>query len=101
MEVKKISMDIPVDYYNWIKDENINMTELFKEAIERVRYKRTQKVSPLMFLASIMGVVFSVALIGIGLTPSPIHIFTRGFLCALGGFLAITTTTAYIKNKRQ
>jgi hypothetical protein len=101
MEVKKISMDIPVEDYDWLKSENINMTELFKGAIENLRYRREKKVAPLMFLVSIMGIVFSIALIGIGLLESPIHVFTRAFLCALGGFLAITTTTAYIRNKRQ
>jgi len=101
MEVKKISMDIPVEDYNWLKDENINMTELFKGAIERVRYNKTEKVSPLMFLASIMGIVFSIALIGIGLTPTPIHFFTRGFLCVLGGVMAVSTMTAYIRSKRK
>jgi len=101
MEVKKISMDIPVDDYKWLKDNNINMTELFKNSIDGLRYQREKKVSPLMFLVSIMGIVFSVALIGIGLTPTPIHDFTRGFLCVLGGILAISTMTLYIRNKRQ
>ena len=101
MDVKKISMDIPVDYYNWLKDENINMTELFKEAIEELRYKKEQKISPLMFLASVMGIVFGVTLIGIGLTPTPIPVFTRAFLCVLGGILSVTTMTAYMRSKRQ
>lgn len=101
MEVKKISMDIPVEDYNFLKDTNINMTELFKEAIEKTRYQTKQKTSPLLFLVSVMGIVFSIALIGIGLTPTPIHIFTRGFLCALGGLLAVITMTVYIRSKRQ
>ena len=101
MEVKKISMDIPVDDYTWLKDTGINMTELFKNAIERERYVIEKKISPLLFLVSVMGVVFSIALVGIGLTPTPIHIFTRAFLCILGGFLAVITMTVYLRNKRQ
>lgn len=101
MEAKKISMDVPIDDYNWLKDENINMTDLFKEAVKKKRYHIKQKMNPLLFLAAVMGIVFSVALIGIGLTPTPIHIFTRSLLCALGGFLAIVTMLVYIRSKRD
>ena len=100
MEVKKISMDIPVDDYNFLKESNVNMTDLFKNAINDLKFnKKVQKHSPLMFLATIMGIVFSVALIGIGLTPTPIHYFTRAFLCFLGGILAVSTMTVYIRSK--
>ena len=101
MSVKKISMDIPMDDYTFLKDSNINMTELFKVAIEKERIQSKKKVSSLMFLASMMGMVFSVVLIAIGLTPSPISNITRGILCITGGVMAVSTMILYVREKRE
>ena len=101
MEMKKISMDIPIEDYNFLKDSNINMTELFRLSIDRIRQHKKEKVSSLMFLASVMGIVFSITLIGIGLTTTPIDYFMRGLLCILGGVLAVASMLAYNRERRK
>jgi len=90
--------------YDWLEKEenrNINRSDLFRKAVDKLRYKQDeeekQHVSPLMFLVSVMGIVFSISLIGIAVTPSPIHIFARGLLTLLGGFLALLTSVTYYK----
>lgn len=95
---KQISIVIPQEMYNWLDEHrSINRSELFREAVDSLMTKDKQKVDPLLFLASIMGIVFSIALIGIGITPTPIHVFTRGLLALLGGILALSTSYLYLR----
>jgi hypothetical protein len=99
-ESKNISITIPEHMYTWLEEhKEINRSALFRKAIEATMNK--QKVSSLMFLVSIMGIAFSVALIGIGVTESPINIFVRGIMMLLGGFLAIATMFLYYRERKQ
>lgn len=99
-EQKIISINIPVSMYDWLeKHKNINRSQLFRRAVEGKMNNLSvqQKVSPLMYLISIMGIVFSIALIGIAVTPTPIHNYARGLMALLGGILAISTSILYYK----
>jgi len=101
-QYRKISITIPEGMYDWLeKHREINRSQLFRDAVEREKHFTEEKISPLMFLISIMGYVFSVVLICIALTPTPIHQTTRGFLGLLGGFLAFATAMLYQKEKKN
>ena len=103
-DFQRISITIPEWMYQWLDEhKEINRSKLFREAVLREQNVITEskKISPLMFLASVMGIVFSIALIGIGLTPTPIHIWTRGLLTLLGGFLAVMTALLYQKERKK
>lgn len=95
---KQISIVIPQEMYDWLDEHrNINRSELFRKAVQSLMTKEKQKIDPLLFLTSIMGIVFSIALIGIAITPTPIHTTTRGLLALLGGILALSTSYLYFK----
>lgn len=105
MEDKKIiTINIPVAMYDWLEQhKNINRSQLFREAVEaKIHNIKTQhQISPLMYLVSIMGIVFSVALIGIAITPTPIHPSARALLALLGGILAVSTSVVYYKEHKH
>ena len=94
-----ISISVPKDMKVWLETEgkHINRSELFREAV--LQRQKPTRVSSVVFLISIMGIVFSIALIGIGVTPSPIHYITRAFLALLGGILALMTSIVYYKER--
>ena len=102
-ENRTISISIPQWMYDWLEKDGkkINRSKLFREAVELKMKPRQQKVSSLMFLISIMGIVFSIALIGIAITPSPINIYARAMMALLGGFMALLTTVTYYKEKME
>jgi len=99
---KIISINIPIEMKRWLDEhQHINRSELFRKAVVREQQISDNKVSPLMFLISIMGIVFSVVLISIGMTPSPLHQFMRAAMTLLGGFLAISTSLVYYKERKK
>ena len=98
----RISIAIPSEMYRWLeKNKGINRSKLFRKAVDTIRNPGVKKMTPLMFLASIMGFVFSIALIGIAVTPSPILIAIRAMLALLGGFMAIATAICYYKEQTR
>jgi hypothetical protein len=98
---KNISLTIPESMYSWLEEhKEINRSSLFREAVESKINPTKRHVSSLMFLASMMGIIFSVALIGIGVTSSPIDINVRGILTISGGILAIATMALYYKETK-
>jgi len=103
-EQKVISINIPVGMYDWLeKHRDINRSQLFRKAVKGVMNGSIvqRKVSPLMYLIPIMGIVFSIALIGIAVTPTPIHNYARGLMALLGGVLAISTAILYYKESKE
>jgi hypothetical protein len=101
-EQKIISVNIPKSMYDWLEQHSeINRSQLFRETIENKMKGKTQRVSSLMFLASVMGIVMSVVLVCIALVPSWIHIYIRGIMGILGGILAVTTTLLYYKEQKR
>ena len=98
----KITVVIPSGMKEWLDNhKEINRSQLVRDAIFQKMQPEQQKVGPLMFLVSIMGIVFSIALIGIAVTPSPIHYYGRALLALLGGFLAIATSISYYKESKR
>ena len=102
-EPKTISISIPMWMYNWLEKEGkqINRSKLFREAVEFRMKPQIEKVSPVMFLVSIFGICFSIALIGIGVTPSPIDQWARALLALLGGVMAVTTSLVYYRARKE
>lgn len=102
-EPKTISISIPMWMYNWLEKEGkqINRSKLFREAVEYKMKPQVEKVSPVMFLVSIFGICFSITLIGIGITPSPINIYARAVMALLGGVMAMTTSMVYYKERKR
>lgn len=103
-DTRLISISIPAEMYNWLEEnKKINRSQLFREAVLRVKgdVQEQQNVPSLMFLVSIMGIVFSIALIGIAITPTPVHVITRAILALLGGFLAFTTSLLYYRERKK
>ena len=98
---KNISLTIPESMYSWLEEhKEINRSSLFREAVE-IKMNPKKHVSSLMFLASIMGIIFSIALIGIGVTESPIDVNIRSLLTLLGGILAVSTMVLYYKERKS
>lgn len=62
---------------------------------------QVEKVSPVMFVVSVLGICFSITLIGIGVTPSPIDVYARAMMALLGGVMAVTTSLAYYKERKR
>ena len=101
VDYKKISMDIPIDMHDWLKDHNINMSDLFRKAALNLMYEQHARLPPIFLLASVMSIMFSVVLISIGITPTPIHIITRLSLILIGGFMGIITTIYFYREKER
>jgi len=100
---KTISINIPQSMYDWLSNEGkqINRSELFRQAVnEKMNFKKG-KVSPTVFLISVMGIVFSIAILGIAITPSPINVYARGLMCILSGILAFATSSTYLKETQK
>jgi hypothetical protein len=91
-----------MDMYKWLcNHKEINRSKLFRDAVRFKQKNIERKISPLVFLASIMGICFSVVLIGISLTPSPIGDPLRAILGLLGGILAVATMIVYVKERKS
>lgn len=102
-EVQKISINIPLSMYEWLNNDGkeINRSDLFRQAVKAKMFQEKGKVQPEIFLISIMGLVFSISLLGIAITPSPINIFARAIMGILAGFLAVSTSTTYLKERKK
>lgn len=97
----QINVVIPNEMKEWLdKHPEINRSELFRNAVNAKKNITEQKISPLMFLASIMGIIMSISLIGIATTPY-LSVPIRAVLSLLGGILAVTTIFVYIKETRD
>lgn len=105
MESKKhcqINVVIPPEMKEWLdKHPNINRSELFRQAVESKKNAVEGKVSSLFFLASVMGIMFGVVLILLGIAPSPLTKPIRAILCLIGGFMAFLSSLLYLKESRQ
>jgi len=87
--------------YEWLeKHKEINRSEIFRETIKKIQSPSKKKVSPLMFLATIMGIIFSICLIGISTTIYLIPEL-RAVIAILGGILAVSTSMLYYKESRR
>jgi len=101
-EDKVITINIPMSMYKWLQNhKEINRSKLFREAVSFKMKNMEHKMNPLMFLMSVMGIVFSISLVGIAVTPSPIHVYARALMALLGGFLALTTSVVYVKERNR
>jgi hypothetical protein len=99
---KIISISIPQSMDEWLdQHSDINRSDLFRQAVFGRMYPRKNRMSPLVFFISIMGIAFSVALIGISLTPIPLYQVIRTVLPVLGGILAVATGVLIYKEGRK
>ena len=99
---KVITLNIPMDMYKWLqKHKDINRSKLFREAVYFKMKNMEHKMNPLMFLMSVMGIVFSIALVGIAITPSPIHLYAKALMALLGGILALITSIVYVRERNR
>jgi len=104
METQKISMDIPVDMYDWLKENKVNRTKLFKKAANDLRYGEDVKertTSSLYFLISIIGICFASIPIAVGSFMSALNIQTRAFLVIIGALTILLTTLLLYKTKEK
>ena len=98
---KQISIVIPNSMYEWLeKHKEINRSEIFRQAVKKIQSPSKNKVSPLMFLATIMGITFSICLIGISTT---VYLMPElnAIIAILGGILAVSTAMLYYKERRR
>jgi len=104
-ETKKdhiISLNIPETMYQWLEEhKDINRSDEFRNAILKKMYPSKHGISPLVFFVSTMGLVFSVVLIGIGLSNVPFFDTIRQLLPLLGGILAVATALLYYKERKK
>lgn len=86
--------------YEWLEEhKEINRSDIFRRAIKNIQ-SPPKNVSSLMFLATLMGIIFSIVLIGIATTPY-IDGYLRAIIALLGGFLAVATTSLYYKERKK
>lgn len=87
--------------YEWLEEhKEINRSEIFRQAVKKIQSPQLKKVSPLMFLATIMGIVFSICLIGIS-TTIYLKPELRAIIAILGGILAVSAAMLYYKESRR
>jgi len=104
---KIISISIPQSIDEWLNSDEgkkivPNKSGLFQEAVLRKKNPRMEgKVSPLVFFISVMGIVFSIVLVGIGITPTPMYQTARALLPLLAGILAVSTVLTYWKESKR
>jgi len=103
-ETEQINIVIPKSMKKWL-DENKrivpNKSKLFRDAVYEKMHAKKGKVPPLIFFIAIMGIVFSIVLIGIGITPSPMHVTLKSILPLLGGILVLSTSLMYYIEKKR
>jgi len=98
----QINLSIPVKMKEWLDEHrNINRSELFRQAVKQKMYVVEQKVSPLFFLASVMGIMFGVVLILISIAPTPLNVYIRAPLSLIGGIMAVLSALLYFKESRK
>ena len=103
-EQKIISISIPQNMYDWLETHpEINRSNLFREVVLSRQQTIKHKVSPLVFLVSVMGVTFSVVLISLGLEAQSTFLndSIRGLMCLLGGILAVSSSLVYYKERQK
>ena len=102
MQTKKISMDIPMDMYEWLeKHKNINRTAVFKQEIKKLMYGVEKRVPPVLILLTIWANVGAVALLGVAIIESPIPRVIRGAMAIMAGILSLSAITVYVKTKKE
>jgi hypothetical protein len=102
MESKKISMDIPVEMYDWLENhKNINRSEIFRQSVQDIIDKVEKKVSPVLYLLTIWANVGATALLVISIIDTPIPRLIRGVMAIFAGIMSISAITVYVKVKRE
>jgi hypothetical protein len=102
MESKKISMDIPVEMYDWLENhKNINRSEIFRQSVQDIIDKVEKKVSPVLYLLTIWANVGATALLVISIIDTPIPRLIRGVMAVFAGIMSISAITVYVKVKRE
>lgn len=101
-EPKIISISIPESMYVWLEEhKQINRSQVFRDSVKVIMDDKKKKVSSLLFLATIIGEVMGIALIGISVSPTTLDSNLRGLLALLGGILAVVTSITYFKERRN
>ena len=101
---EQINIVIPKSMKQWLDDNKKivpNKSELFRDAVRAKMDAKKGKVPSLVFFTAVMGVVFSIVLIGIGLSPSPMHITIKSVLPVIGGLLVVSTSLMYYIEKKR
>ena len=102
MESKKISMDIPLEMYEWLeKHKDINRSEIFRTAIQNMRYKEEKTVPPVLYLLTIWANVGAIALLSVAIVESPIPRLFRGIMAICAGIISLSAITVYVKEKKE
>ena len=98
----KITVVIPEGMKEWLDShKEINRSKLMRDSIQQKMHLKKQKVHPLVFLISIMGIVFSITLIGIASIPTPMEYYWRAIISLLGGVLAFATAITYYRERKR
>jgi hypothetical protein len=102
MESKKISMDIPVEMYDWLENhKNINRSEIFRQSVQDIIDKVEKKVSPVLYLLTIWANVGAIALLTVSIIDTPIPRLIRGVMAVFADIMSISAITVYVKVKRE
>ena len=98
----QLNIVIPVEMKQWLDThKEINRSDLFRQAVNQKMMLKKQKVSPLFFFATVMGVMFGVVLILIGISPTPLNIYLKAILSLAGGFMASLSGLLYLKELKN
>jgi len=97
----QVNINIPEDMKEWLdKHPNINRSELFRQAVKQKQNFLKGKVSPIVFAATIIGILMSVTLILISFVPVMDN-FIRAIIALIGGILAVLVMVTYYIEKRD
>jgi len=99
----QINLSITPKMKCWLDEHpEINKSELFRNAVIRKKQRMEEQVSPILFLACCMGVIFGVAITGIGLGAEQfINTYIRIIVIALGSVLAFVSFVIYTMEKQK
>lgn len=80
--------------------KKINKSKICRKALQNAINETEERMNPLLFFATTMGIVFSIVLLGISIFPSPLNKYIRGILALFAGLMAFTTGLTIWKYRR-
>lgn len=97
----QLNINIPDDMKEWLDNHpEINRSELFRQSVKRKQTFLKGKVSPMVFTATIVGMLMAVSLIFISFVPVMDDLI-RALIALIGGVLAVLVMVTYYMEKKD
>jgi len=97
----QLNINIPDSMKEWLNEHpKINRSELFRQAVKREQNFLKGKVSPMVFVATVAGILMSVSLIMISFVPV-MDSNIRAVIALIGGILAVLVMITYYMERKD